>query len=679
MVIALVAVIGAGAGFVMANNHNNGIKPRWRAQAPVAFFQIEEDAESTNNNSRSANTSASSNVDAESERNRAGLLLADTLAENPRLSIQVDRENNTLLFIAVGRDGDATLTEALDLRSEYQALGATVLSVDQITATMETLFGDITRLKEEISALEVTDPEPEPSEVTAQRDALVAEISTLDQRQAQISIWIQNPELRPTEDDFFNTEPDTTRAAEEETEETEPPAIISLSALEEERAKNEVILFRLRNELALVPDPPEARVLTPEEELEKEALQLDLDELELQYVGLFRRLDGRPPGGFTEEPIVTDETQSPRSVALSGILGLLVGTILAGLGIMGYDQLRQPVWAASDLDRVSSLGFVNRRRDVDDPDVVWYPSAMTQRRRDIQTLRAATDAVTGERPAILGFFGVGVSREEVGELAADLAASYTVADRNVLLVDASSFHPNTGPEFGGENTLNDVLMTALLPDEAAMRINEFLDAADQSMTGLTAVHVDAESHDPIDVFASPNCRVLMEVAATRYDMVVVAGPDIADPLADAVIRRVGIVALIGYVGYTETSRVETAAAALRDRKAEVAGLVLLEGRRQPVKEQVADYLRGSRDVEVSEETIDEPPTEIEVDLSAESTEPEEAEVEESVANPDLPRPVKTPTGTGKRAKAKAEDEADAEPESVLEQAKAKRAETKAKR
>ena len=670
MVIALVAAISGAAGWILASNHNDGIRPRWRAQAPVTFFQLEEedDSSSSSGNNRSAATT-SSTADAETERARAGLLLEETLAANPRLSIVADREENTLLFVAVGRDGEETLAEALALRDAYQALGATVLSVDQIEATMATVLVDIDRLKEKISSLEVGEPPPEPPALVAQRTVLEAEIAKLDQRQAEISIWILNPELRPTEEEFNGVEADATRAADE-TEDTEPPPIVTLATLEAARDENDVVLVRLRGELDRIPDPPEVEALDVDSALELEALQLDLDELELQYVNLFRRLDGRPPGGFLEEPIVSDETQSTRSVGLSAMLGLLVGGFLAGLAVIGLDQIRQPVWAASDLEGITTLGFVNRKRETDSGEVVWYPTALTQRRRDIQTLRAVTDGVTDERSAVIGFFGVGVAGEEVGELAADLAASYTVADRDVLLIDGNSFHPNTLPEFGtGANRLNDVLMTPWPLDIAAERIHEFLDNAVPSAPGLTALYVDAEAHDPIDVFASPNCRTLMEVVAERYDMIVVAGPDIADPLADTVIHRVDFVTLVGYVGYTERSRIETAAVALADRKVTVAGAALLEGRRQPVRDQLSQYLRGSRDDE-----------DFDRGDAVQGAEDEEITVT-------LPKPAPIPTGSGKNAKAEtAENGSDevseesaaapTEEESVLAKAKAKRAESK---
>lgn len=675
VIVVLVAVIGAAVGWILASNHNDGIRPRWRAQAPVTFFQIEEDDGSTANstNNRAGATATTDTVDADSERARAGLLLEETLTANPRLSIQVDQEANALLFIAVGRDGEETLAEALALRDAYQALGATVLSVDQIETTMATLLVDIDRLKEKIANLEVDEPQPEDSAIVAQRTALETEIEKLEQRQAQISIWILNPELRPTEDEFNGVEPDATRAAEE-TEETEPPAVVTLEALEEEQGGNNVILFRLRGELDRIPDPPEEETLSVDAELELEALQLDLDELELQYVSLLRRLDGRPPGGFLEEPIVSDETQSPRSVGFSAFLGLLVGIFLASLAIVGYDQIRQPVWSAGDLEGIATLGLINRRRESDPEETVWYPTALTQRRRDIQTLRAVTDAVTDEQPAVIGFFGVGVAGAEVGELAADLAASYTVADRDVLLIDGNSFHPNSLTEFGtGSNVLNDVLLTPWPLDIAAERINEFLTNATQSAPGLTPVHVDAEAHDPIDVLAAPNCRTLMEVATDRYDMVVVAGPDITDPLADTVIHRVDFVVLVGYVGYTESARLESVAAAIADRKAAVAGVALLEGRRQPVRDQLAQYLRGSRD---EEETPGSVAQEITGSADDEIDEPEVT----------LPKSAPVPTGSGRNAKAVQKDAAEGvdtdsaaptpEDESVLAKAKAKRAESR---
>ncbi|MGA9596128.1 MAG: hypothetical protein WBV06_08230 [Acidimicrobiia bacterium] len=689
-VIVLLAIVGAAVGAILTSNFNEGITPRFRAQAPMTFFALADDQSSSSGNSggstssRNTSNSPTTATDAEAERTRAGLLLEDTLAANPRVTIQADRETNTLYFVALGRDGQQALNDAVALRAEYQSKSVTVINVDEIKATMATVLENIDAVKSQMSDLQVGDPTPEDPKVTAQRTTIEEQINELAQRQAQIGIWIDNPEIRPTESEFFgqdtSSSSSTSRTDQQtgsrpnQTEDTtvdttEEDPVVTLEALQGEQSQNNIILFRLENALKDVPEPPVAEELDNEGSLRLEALQQDLDDLEAEYVDLLRGLDGNPPGVFPEEPIVTDETQTPRSMALTGGIGLVVGVFIAGLAIVGHDQIRKPVWATADLENVISLALVNRKRETDVEHPVWYPTALTQRRRDIQTLRTAVDAITNEQPTALGLFGVGVSREEVGELAADLAMSCSVSDRRVLLIDGSSFHPNIIPEFGdGHNALNEILMSPAPPDEAAARINSFLDHAMPSAPRLTAVHVNAELNDPVDVFASTNARIFMEAALARYEMVIIAGPDISDPLADAVMRRTELVALVGYVGVTKKAVIENAAGALSDRKAEVAGVVLLEGRRIPFSDQVRSYLRGSRDEVTAEAELD-----IEVDIDA------------TYDEPSLPSPATPPSGSGRNTKAKEPEPgsiADATAEgdvtskaanSVLQQARQRRA------
>jgi hypothetical protein len=144
--------------------------------------------------------------------------------------------------------------------------------------------------------------------------------------------------------------------------------------------------------------------------------------------------------------------------------------------------------------------------------------------------------------------------------------------------------------------------------------------------------------------------LFVDVVLGRYDMVVIAGPDISDPLADAIMRRTLLVGLVGYVGVTSKSAIENAAGALADRKAEVAGVVLLEGRRTPVGEQVRTYLRGSRDEEQPE---GEGEGELEFDLDLEAA-------DESVEVPPLPSPAESPTGSRRNTRAESEVEASAD-------------------
>jgi len=203
-VVVIAAVVGGVFGYALARNQNDSITPRWSAAAAVTFIQLDESEEPNQGGARGGQgggaTATVVTVDIEAERTRAQLLLADTLDENPRLAIRVDRADNLLVFVGVDRDGEVALADAVALRDEYQALGATVLSIDQIEATMAALLGDIDRLKVQITELEVGDPAPEDPAIAARRVALEAETASLNQRQAQLRIWLANPELRPTED-----------------------------------------------------------------------------------------------------------------------------------------------------------------------------------------------------------------------------------------------------------------------------------------------------------------------------------------------------------------------------------------------------------------------------------------------------------------------------------------------
>jgi hypothetical protein len=600
-IVLLIAIAGAIIGMLVARNYNDNIVPRWRAEAPVTFIQLDESDGGSSGGSRSSPSGSSqtesASVDVADERARAELLLEDTLAENDKLAIKADRTDSVLYFIAVGRDGQEAIAAAVALRDEYETLGATVLSIEEIQATMATLLVDIERIKSEIAALEVGEVEPEDGAVTARRNALQSEIDTLNLRQAQLRIWIANPELRPTEVEFTAVVESTPRGGTQSDAAAEEESVpVTVEALTAELETNDVVLVRLARDLALVPDPPEVKELDSEATLEIEALTLDLEDFQAQYVDLLRRTDGRPPGGFPIEPTVIDETASEVSESLAALLGFLAGGILAAATLIAFDRGRNPIWAASDVEGTVSLGVVDRDRSDAAVDAVWYPTSVSQRRRDIQALRAATDAVTEGEPAILGIIGVDVHTDEIKEIAADLAAAYTVAGHNALVIEGSGYYPNTLPEFGEHNdAINRTLSGHVSQEEASKAINEALDSIPEVIPCLTAIHIGSEEHDPIDAFASPNCRVLMDAARARFDVIILAGPDLADPLADAVAGRTDYVVLVGWMGHTKISQIEAAADVLADRRTNVAGTVLLTGKRQTLLGKLRTVASGDVD------------------------------------------------------------------------------------
>jgi len=602
-IIALVAILGASIGMYLAKSHNDSIDARWRAQAPVTFLAFTEEDTSSASPTKNTN-STSSDIDAQAEGVRAQLLLEEVLRENPKLSIQVDRANNILLFTAIGRNGDETLKQAVDLRSAYRESSSQVLNIDQINETIDSLFIEIQTLNQRIDAAQPPEPEPEDTAIITVRTTLQTQIDSLIERQTQLRIWILNPELRPTEDEFFGIEPepadrsdstDTTIAAE--------PVIIGNVELNDEFDENTQILNRLNAQIMVVPEPPPVPELDDKSALALEAMQAEAEELQAQYVDLLQVADGRSPGGFFEEPTATDETAATRPVGLFTLVGFLIGALVASIVLIGLDKSRKTVWTASSLGGITCLGTIDRNRSDGLPDGVWYPTSVSRRRRNIQTFRATVDAITSEQPAVVGFFGVSTPSIEVGELAADLATAYTVAGRDVLLIDANAFEPNQVTEFGDESAnLTKILVQNLPVEDAVSAINELIDATPQVVPHLTSLHIDATTHDPIDAIASPNSRSLMDIARQRFDIVIVAGPAISDPLSDTVARRIDYAILTGLSGTTTEPQIATATAIMNDRRTTSPGVVLLQGRRESYRARIGRAFRSMRSA--VESTVD---------------------------------------------------------------------------
>lgn len=594
-VVVLAAIVGAVIGMYLAKSHNDSIDSRWRAQAPVTFIAFTEDDTSAAPPTKNAN-STSSDIDAQAEGVRAQVLLETVLKENPRLSIQVDRVNNILLFTAIGRDGDETLSQAIDLRSQYRELSSDVLNIDQINETIDTMLVEITVLNQQIDDAQPPEVEPEDTAIVTVRTTLQTQIDTLVGRQTQIRIWIINPELRPTEDEFFGIEPEPVdRSDSTETTIAPEPVIISNEELKKAFEENTTILDRLNTQILVVSEPQPAAELDDKSALALEALQAEADELQAQYVELLQVANGRSPGGFLEEPTATDETPATRPVGIFTLVGFLVGALVASIVLVGLDKARKTVWSASSLGNISCLGMIDRNRSDGSPEGVWYPTSVSRRRRDIQTFRATVDAITSEQPSVVGFFGVSTPSIEVGELAADLAAAYTVAGRDVLLIDANAFEPNRAIEYGDQSeSLTRILGQNLSVQDAATAIEQLIDATPQVIPHLTSLRIDAATHDPIDAIASPNARSLMEIARERFDIVIVAGPAISDPLSDTVARRIDYAVLTGLTGTTTEPQLSTATAILNDRRTVSPGAVLLYGHRESFGAKIASMFKSMR-------------------------------------------------------------------------------------
>lgn len=528
------ALLGAGATFL----YNTNIEETWEAEAAVAFAAL--------NASESEST-----VRVEDEAARTGLLLAGTLEANPRLAIQVDQDDDRLVFLATGGTADQAVADALAWRAEYQALGSTVLSAEQIDAALTELFAQIESTYGRIATLggalaipETGDGEPVDAE-TALRTALASQIAGLVARQAQLEIWIDNPGLIPADD------------------EGEVPPV---DELEGEFETNEAILTELRDQLATIP----ASTATNAERLELEALQAKAATLEKQYVNLFSRRESGIPG-FYADPLVADVTSSERPLWIGALAGAVVGALLGAAIAIGREAARQPIRSPQDLVGVSVLGVVSTERKGASDAPAWYPDSFSVRRRDVQALRAAIDATADERFAV-AITAVGDPSgkrwPDTAALAADVAASYAVAGREVLLIDSNPSHPADLLEYG--------LRSVIVGDSVSGWTDATPDTTATPLAGLGALRFTvADGADPADSFASSDLTSVIADAKRGWEVVVIACPDISEPLTTAVLRRIDNAVLVASMGKTTVPVVSAAVDVLEDRKVPVIGVALL--------------------------------------------------------------------------------------------------------
>jgi hypothetical protein len=571
-VIVAMGLIGAVVGGWLAFFYNSSIQPSWMAEAAVSFVALGE-----------STSGSEGGVRVEDEAVRAELLLEETLSANPDLAIDVDEDR--LVFVASGTSADQALEEALTFRAEYQSLGSTVLSAEQIDAALTELLAELQTTYAQIALLggnltdrqfveqgtEVAPAVVGDDPIDALRRALIGEIASLVARQARLDIWLDNPEIIPADEDG-NVPSEAELTAEYET--------------------NEAVLIRLRERLAGLP----VSTATTEERLELEALQNKAADLETQYVNLLTRRDSGVPG-FYEDPVVIDETRDEQSVVLGAVAGGLVGALLAAAIAIGVEASRRPIRIPSDLAGYPVLGVVSTARKKASDTGVWYPDSFSVRRRDVQALRDAVDSAGGD-DFTLAFTGVGDASgkrwHDTAALAADVAAAHAVAGRRVLLIDANPRRPADLPEYGYR------VVTLGAADDGWTETGSA--GTGTSLAGLDSLHIGVvDGVDPADAFASASLGTLVADAKLEWDVIVLACPDVSEPVAAAALRRVDLAVLAASLGKATVSDVTTAFDVLVDRGIRVAGITLLDpgGRFTPAGSALSRRAPAEEDEEIA--------------------------------------------------------------------------------
>jgi hypothetical protein len=277
---------------------------------------------------------------------------------------------------------------------------------------------------------------------------------------------------------------------------------------------------------------------------------------------------------------IVNVTAIPTSPARAGLLGLVLGVLLASLAVVAADRWRRPVYGAENDLALPIIALVDPARPGADPERPWYSDAVGRRRSDVQTLRAVLDGVTAGGTVTIGLSGLSVGHAAVQELAADLSTSIAASGCEVLLMDTIFDEPSVLFEYGSTGTdLADIVTGRTSSGDAQEDVKLALGDRERVVPELLSLRAGRLSADPVDAVAGRRFRELLDVAADFVEIVIVAVPDWGHPETDVLAQRLDHLVLVGRSGITTALDLKDPAAELGTRHAQAVGLVLLRKRR----------------------------------------------------------------------------------------------------
>jgi Mrp family chromosome partitioning ATPase/xanthosine utilization system XapX-like protein len=525
-VVLALAIFGLVTAGVFTTIASRGMETRYQATAPIQFsIPSGEAAEDT------------AQVLAEAETS-AVLAASDLLSEDTDRFIFSDPDTAELLFVAADSDQAEAVADATALRQAF-------LDVDPlaggapVAGRLAEIEAEADRLSAELNALGVADQTVIDqhtlidNQVFLLRDRLV-ELLTLD--------------VTATDDD---------RAT---------------FALQRQQIENALVLLA-EEKAALPPIVPDV----PSVAFRQQALQNRLDELAGEYERLYLRQLGVTTGGSSGPVEVQDLTPPPPSLVFNGLLGLLVGTLLAVIAISIDTRTRRPAWVAADLT-IPVLGEIPSRRLHVEPGKLWYDrEARHPRKQAIQAMRAAVEGRLEGRPVSLAVAGIRTGSTGVQVLGLDLAASFANAGWSVLIVDAELEGGSRPNEIkGGGPTLAEVLDRR--PDDSAGGRSAAIDALDKAFVprrNLAVIGAGTGLESPADALSGTIFQVFLEEARARHDLVLVVGGDLRSPPSQVLFQRLDAGIISAVPGRTPTAVIEDLVEELTDRRVLLLGAAFL--------------------------------------------------------------------------------------------------------
>ena len=550
--IGIVALAGAATAYFVTTSQNAQIEETWEATAPVLILK----------------TSAESDTEYESRlrlaENRARLAVEFELAENSdTYRVGSSAERGRLEFVAVGGDSAIAADLAEGLRAMYLTAEPTDGIVEQLTRNLDDLGVQVLALNTDRAVL-VADTPIDPR-IAAQLTLMTDHLSSLRQQAAALSLAIRFPELGTALDEDGNPRPsDEVRA---------------------ERRIVEGTTNRLQAEYTRVATAnSDAKGADGSVSLEILVIDQKIRDLESQYIDIALTVEELGGGGTSAVVSNTTETLNvtaiPTSPTRAGLLGLVLGVLLASLAVVAADRLRRPVYGTENDLALPIIALVDPARPGADPERPWYSDAVGRRRSDVQTLRAVLDGVTAGGTVTIGLSGLSVGNAAVQELAADLSTSIAASGCAVLLMDTIFDEPSVLFEYGSTGTdLADIVTGRTSSGDAQEGVKFALGDRELVIPELLSLRAGRLSADPVDTVAGRRFRELLDVAADFVEIVIVAVPHWGQPETDVLAQRLDHFVLVGRSRATTARDLGDPAAELATRHAQAVGLVLLRKRR----------------------------------------------------------------------------------------------------
>jgi Mrp family chromosome partitioning ATPase len=557
-VVVIIALLGALAGWFGAEYRNNSIETVYIGEAAIVL--VEGVAQEDNNRAATELEAQLESIrDAALEANREQLDINPDTTEietTPANTVAIS-DNNEVLFIAQASTREEAEERALDLRSRYLAdpsAGERVQFEQRRTA----LAGQLADVRIEIEALQAELAETDPN--ASKRAELSALQDSLRGRLIGFREELLIPEIEAREQAQGGATTDEVPAPRPE---SEIQADIDLITQR---------LTEVQAELAQVPAPASTEFSAAQTELE--VFQRRYDDLEADYLGYSLRLAELnnlvAPGGSD----VDNVTEADVSAGLYALVGLMLGTALAAGGILSADRLRAPVWVAQDAPFLTTLATMAERKPTE---TAWYDEAGESRRRsEIQALRAGVLARLHQRAGSVAIAGNRIESVAVRAMSADLAVALAQSGRSVILVDANFAASDGLAEFpeGG-------LTLAKMVVDLRAGVAADMSTVKQVRSNLWSLPSGSFDEDPADLFAGDVLDRTLDVLTDRYDMVIVAGGDMANTVAQEVVTRSNTSLFVASSGKSLSNEIKQYAEEFNRRGANLLGLVIINRRAVP--------------------------------------------------------------------------------------------------